>query len=290
LQYRLVALDIDGTLLNSAGKVSPRMRAAVAAAQRAGLLVTLATGRRYVTTRHLVDELDLQIPIIIQTGALVTEALSGRRLYDNPLPAGAAAEALRILLARGLQPIVYENAVLDQHLVTGPESHDSRGAHAYFAGNPELVRRLPHADLLSAAGVGETPLELAVIDALPPLQGVVPLLTMAGCRTIISYSGNLDSYFMEVFKATCSKGNALRWLAARCAVSMDETVAIGDNFNDVEMLDAAGLGVAMGNAEEAVKAYANAYTLSNDEDGAALIIEQILAGEPVGAALPRRTG
>jgi Cof subfamily protein (haloacid dehalogenase superfamily) len=283
LDYRLVALDIDGTLLTSTAKVSPRMREAIRAAQRAGLLVTLATGRRYVTTRHLVDELELQLPIIVQTGALITEALTGQRLYENPLPAGAAREALQILLAQRLQPIVYENAVLDQHLYTGPADHDSPGARAYFAGNPELIRRLPHPELLSASGVGETPLELAVIDALAPLQRAAPLLTMAGCRTILSYSGNLDSYFMEIFKATCSKGDALLRLAGMYSVSMAETVAIGDNFNDVEMLEAAGLGVAMGNAEELVKGYANALTLSNDEDGAALVIEQILAGDPVGA-------
>src|SRR5438876_598883 len=124
--FRLIALDIDGTLLTSQATISPRMKAAIAAAQEAGVLVS----------------------------------------------------------------------------------------------------RLPHDALLQADGVSGTPLELAVIDALPPLERAAPLLTMAGCRTIISYSGTLDSYFMEVFKATCSKGEALRRLAGRCGVPMAETVAI----------------------------------------------------------------
>ncbi|GAC1407216.1 MAG: Cof-type HAD-IIB family hydrolase [Chloroflexota bacterium] len=280
--YRLVALDIDGTLLTSNAVVSPRTRASIAAAQAAGILVTLATGRRYVTTLHLVEQLELRLPAIVQTGALVVQPPAGERLYDNPMPEGAAHEALRILLDQGLQPIVYENAVLEQRLYTGPAEYDSRGARDYFEGNPELIRRLPHDAMLMAEGVGGTPLELAVIDALAPLQRVVPLLTMAGCRTIISYSGTLDSYFMEVFRATCSKGAALRWLAAYCGVDMAETVAIGDNYNDVEMLQAAGLGVAMGNAEAEVKECADVLTLSNDQDGVAAVLDQIMAGTSIG--------
>ena len=134
----------------------------------------------------------------------------------------------------------------------------------------------------TSAFVGGTPLELAVIDELPPLQLVIPRLTMAGCRTIISYSGTLDCYFMEIFKASCSKGDGLRWVADYCGVEMSETVAIGDNFNDVEMLQAAGLGVAMGNAEPEIVKYADVVTLTNDEDGVAAVLEQIIAGVVVG--------
>jgi Cof subfamily protein (haloacid dehalogenase superfamily) len=283
VRRRLIALDIDGTLLNPQGVVSPRMSAAIAAAHEAGLLVTLATGRRYVTTSHLIEQLELRLPVIVQTGALIVTADGGDLLYENPMPTGAAREALRILLDQGLQPIVYENKVRSQFLYTGLAEYDSRGAHQYFEGNPTLVRRLPYDALLGSEGVEGSPLELAVIDALEPLQRVVPLLTMARCRTIMSYSGNLDSYFMEIFSVDCSKGHALRHVAELLDVPMEDTVAIGDNYNDVEMLQMAGLGVAMGNAEPAVKDQAHTVTLSNDEDGAALVIEQLLAGEPVGA-------
>lgn len=282
MRYKLVALDIDGTLLNSESALSERMRSAVRAAHDAGLIVTLATGRRYVTTRHFVRELNLREALILQTGALIVDPHTGQPLHENPLPPGAAEEALRIIVSQGLQPIIYQDAVHEQHLYTGPQEHDSRGASAYFAGNPDTVRRLPHEQLLHAEGVGGAPLELAVIDDLPPLERAVPLLQLAGCRTIISYSGNLDSYFMEVFGATCSKGEALARLAGWRGLTLADTVAVGDNYNDVEMLAMAGLGVAMGNAVDEVRAHARASTLTNDEDGAALVIEQILSGAPIG--------
>lgn len=273
MRYKLLVCDIDGTLLTSAGTLTDRTRNAVQRARVAGLRVTIATGRRYMTAKPIIDALDIVEPVIVQTGALIFDAHNQIILSTTPLPAGVAREAITLLVSERLQPIVYENNVFSQHLYTGPERYDSPGARLYFAGNPELIIRRPYARLVPP----DNALQLAVIDDIEQLDRVVSHLQLAGCRILTSYSGNLDSYFMEVFHASCSKGSALHTLANHLGLEMDEIVAVGDNLNDIEMLAMAGLGVAMANAVPQAMSTATRTTLSCDEDGVATLIDEILA-------------
>lgn len=298
-RYRLVVSDIDGTLLDSSSRLRATVFDAVARARRAGIYVTVATGRRYATTAPIVEQLGLlahdststagapangaaRVPVILQTGALVVAADGNTVHYRNPLPHADARRAATVLIERGLQPIVYEDRVHEQRLITGPPERDSRAARQYLSGNPELVERRPYAALIPA----HDPLELAVIGDREPLAAAIPFLALAHCRTILSYSANLDSYFMEVFHESCTKGNATAFLAHRLGVDLAQVVCIGDNWNDVEMLAMAGCGVAVANAAPGIAPYARRLAPANDQDAVATVLEQILAGEEPGAPNP----
>ncbi|HWE62399.1 MAG TPA: HAD family hydrolase [Chloroflexota bacterium] len=300
-RYRMVVADIDGTLLDSSAKITPRVAAAIERARRAGLYFTLATGRRYVTTKPILEQVALPAdeimstaerspshdlralpPVILQTGAMVVSADGDEVLFRNPLPRADARRALVVLVTLGLQPIAYEDRVHEQRLFSGPAERDTRGARQYLSGNPHLVMRRPYEDLLPEGD----PLQLAVIGDREPLDAAIPYLTMARCRTILSYSANLDSYFMEVFHKTCNKGHATELLARRLGFGMDQVVCMGDNWNDVEMLAMAGCGLAVGNAAPGIAPHARRLAPSNDEHAVAVILDQILAGEEPGVPNP----
>jgi len=231
----------------------------------------VATGRRYLTTLPVLESLaephgvpslhaqdgerqtlrgvaDLP-PVVLQAGAMVVSADGRQILYRDPMPGEDARRAIAALVGLGLQPIVYEDQVLEQRLATGPSEFDSAGARRYFEGNRGLMLRLAYEELAT----GADPLQLAVIGERGPLEAAVPLLELAHCRTIISYSEGLDSYFMEVFHHTCNKGQAVAHLAGQLGLEMAQTVCIGDNWNDVEMLAMAGCGLAVANAAPGIE-------------------------------------
>jgi Cof subfamily protein (haloacid dehalogenase superfamily) len=272
LRYKLLALDVDGTLLTSRGTISPATQAALVRARARGLLITLATGRRLATVRQQVEELGIQSPLILQSGAQIVDPRGGEALYSNPLPPGQAAAAVRIAVEEGVQPILYEDRAVAQHMLIGPREWDSAPMGPYVAARPALVRRLPYDEL---AATGEA-LQLAVIDRLPVVRRVAARLQLAHCRTLVSYSATLDAYFLEVFHEKCSKGEALRHLASSLGIPLGQVVAVGDNYNDEEMLRVAGLGVAVANAEPEILAVADKIVPSNDEDGIAALVDELL--------------
>jgi Cof subfamily protein (haloacid dehalogenase superfamily) len=234
--------------------------------------VTLATGRRLSTARAQIAALGITLPVVLQTGAQIVDPTTGQLLYCNPVPRADAAAAVRLLVAQRLQPILYENTVRDQHLFIGPPEYDSPALRLYIAERPDLVRRLGYDDLVQV----DAPLELAAIDALEALEPAAAQVTSVHCRTLLSYSPRLDAYFLEILHASCSKGDALQRVAQRLGIAMSEVIAVGDNYNDREMLQMAGLGVAMANAEPEILALADHVTASNDEDGIAHLVDQLL--------------
>ncbi|MDB5058422.1 MAG: family phosphatase [Chloroflexi bacterium] len=304
-RYRMVVSDIDGTLLNSESEVTDAVRAAVAEARRAGVIFTLATGRRYATTEKILRELDLlpdgapldldglvrdsraaqaliSPPIVLQTGAVVVSADGHQLLFRDPIAHEDAQYVLRTLLSAGLQPILYEDRIPHQRLYTGPEEFDSPGARQYLSNNPHLVVRVPYDELI----VEGDQLQIVVVDRREVLEPVMPRLEFAHCRTLLSYSGALDSCFMEVFHKGCTKRRAVERLAQHLGFGIEDTVCIGDNWNDIEMLAGAGCGVAVSNAEPGVSPFARRITVSNDEDAVAVVLRDILAGREPGQANP----
>ncbi len=297
----MLVSDIDGTLLTSKPDLSPSVQAAVRRARQAGIIVTIATGRRFATTEGLLRDLDLfgplgpkpirtapleaaieSPPVILETGAIVSSADGRDVLYRDPLPLAAGKQALRILVEAGLQPIAYEDRVIGQRLFTGPVEYDSPSAREFLSRNPDLVVRVPYSRLTTAV----EPVHIVVVDTFARVEPVLPRLELADCRTLISYSANLDSCFLEVFHGDCSKGRAVEWLAAYFGLSLEHVVCIGDNWNDVEMLAMAGCGIAVANSEPGVVPYARRTTVSNDEDAVAVVLRQMLGDEEPGVPNP----
>jgi Cof subfamily protein (haloacid dehalogenase superfamily) len=270
-QIRMLVIDIDGTLLNPDGKISAATLAAVQAAQQAGIIVTLATARRYCNTRQIADELGLRIPLILYDGAMMVEHPRGTILHRETLASALAQQAVDILVRHGVQPVVHPDMGLDEQIWTGPAECDTLWLEAYFTVYSAMVRRMPYAQL--CAGQPD-PLRVVAFDSEETVLRVSPEIAALDCSWTSIKRGNYGSAELVVMRAGCSKASGMAALARQFGVPLNQVMAIGDNNNDIEMLRRAGWGVAMGQSSPAVTAAARAVTASNAQDGVARAIER----------------
>lgn len=265
--YRLIAVDVDGTLLDSAHTLSPRVRRSVRAARRSGMHIALATGKLLRSVADLVDELDLDGPQITCNGAAIMSARDGETLEFWPLEESASSAALRAI--READPTLgiawYTTDTIYTDAPRGPLD-DILGAYHEppIRHVPQLDHTLPPPAKLLVTG---TPERLAALRAAvtPRLTGITQIMTTT-------------PDFLEFFGLTIDKGVALQTIMRSMGVTRDEVVALGDGENDMPLLAAAGASVAMANAVPALRGQARFVTASNDADGVALVIESILAG------------
>jgi len=267
----LLVIDIDGTLLNPKGEITPSTRAAVQAAQQLGIVVTLATARRYCNTSQVADDLGLTGPIILYDGALIVQHPQATILASRTLKAAIAQEAVNVLARHGIQPVVHPNSGLAEEIWTGPAELDNLWIDAYFAAFPERMRRMPY-DTLCAGH--PDPLRVVAFTAEEAIPPVIPEISALNCTWTTIKRGSYNSAELVVMDRGCSKASAVATLVASLGISLQAVMALGDNNNDSEMLKTVGWGVAMGQAPESVKSAADAVTASNWEDGAAQAIER----------------
>jgi hypothetical protein len=262
LPYRFLALDLDDTLLNDKGHISPRNSAAIRAAQARGVVVTLATGRMYRSARVFAEELGVVVPLITYNGALVKDN-AGRVYLDRPLPLTAARIALNVARKHD----VHVNLFLDDELYVDRDDEWTERYRRSSGVNPHFVSDLE--DVLTRA-----PNKVLFIAEPERLQSLRPELTARlGSEARVTSS---KPTFLEIIHPEVSKRSGIEYLLAFFGICPEEAVAVGDNYNDLEMIDLAGLGVAMGNAPPEVKAKADYITASNTEDGVAQVIEKFI--------------
>lgn len=275
---RLVVLDVDGTLLDSTGTLRPRVIDAVRAVQTAGCLVTLATGRRLRSARPVARDLGITAPLILHGGALIVEPESGRIRRDVHLATEQAGEAVARLTARGWQPIIYGNGYQAERLYSGPPERDDAIVRRYLTAFPEFVTRLPLPELRRVPD----PLGLGVLGDPERLAEAERLTAgIPGCRSFVTAFQRFGSHLLEVVSADCSKGSAIAWFCREYGLLRESVLAIGDHRNDLEMIEAAGFGVAMGDAPPAVQDAADAVTVTADDDGVALALERYVLQQSV---------
>ncbi|HEU0002333.1 MAG TPA: Cof-type HAD-IIB family hydrolase [Ktedonobacteraceae bacterium] len=275
-RIKMLVIDIDGTLLNPEGKISAPTRAAVQAAQQAGIIVTLATARRYCNTGPVADELGLQIPLILYDGAMIVQHPQGSILHRQTLSAAIGQQAVNILLRHGVQPVVHPDTGLNEEIWTGPADFDNLWLDAYFTTYPDMLRRMPYARLCAGQ---DDPLRVVAFDAEEAILSVSPEIAALDCSWTSIKRGNFGCAELAVMHAGCSKASGVAALAQLFDLLPGEVMAIGDNNNDIRMLQCAGWGVAMGQAPLAVKAAARAVTASNAGDGVARAIERYALGD-----------
>jgi len=281
---RLVAIDIDGTLLPTFSQsISPRNAQALRAAQRAGITVAIATGRRTAYTAPLLEGLGLRadMPLITSNGA-VTRTLGGDPLDRSHLQARVARELCGLLRPFGTLVFTFDIVGRGELVL-----EDFEQAHQRIALWVEANR-----DAIEVV----SPLESGLPDGNDPIQGMVTggVERMREAEKALR-SSNLTSFctavrteypardlsIVDLLPPGVSKGWALERLAARLGIDRKETMAIGDNWNDVNMLEWAGQAVLMGNAAQDLRAMAklNGWKQAppNDEDGVAVTLERALS-------------
>ena len=269
---RLLAIDVDGTLLDSRGRLPDVHRDALVEATARGIEVALVTGRSFHFTRPVLDLLPLPLTLICNNGAIVKS-----REGDTMMRHLLAREAARQVLAetRHLEDsvaIVFDRPDERQIVFERMDwSHPNR--RGYYEKNKAYIAEAPAplADMLI-----EDPIQVMFNGSVEPMRALAARLRampIAGrfAVAITEYEPR-DFSLVDVNGAGCSKGTTLaRWVASR-GLRAEEVMAVGDNLNDVEMLDFAGTAVVMGNATDALKARGYRLTGSNDEGGLATAI------------------
>ena len=267
---RLLAVDIDGTLLDSRGRLPDLHRDALVEVAASGVEVALVTGRSFHFTRPIADLLPIPLTLIVNNGALVKKA-DGTTGLRNLLPRDVARRILEATRAyEDSVAIVFDRAADDDERQIVFERMDWAHPHrrGYYEKNRAFIAQAPAplADMLT-----EDPVQVMFNGSVAPMRALVDALRSLPesdryTVAITEYEPR-DFSLVDVNASNCSKGTTLaRWATAR-GWTRDEVMAVGDNLNDVEMLDFAGTAVVMGNASDAVKTRGYELTGTNDEGG-----------------------
>jgi hypothetical protein len=273
LPIRLIALDIDGTIIGDDHEITTRTIHAVRAAMERDVAVSLVTGRMVSSAMRFATELGLTGPIVGYQGGLIramplpdTRRL-GKLLLHTPLPAEAARGIVAWTRAQGLDPHVnhLERFILRADDPRADDYSAFMGARAELV--PDLLEAIDH-PVTKILAVGEPPV---------PVE-VAPL-----ART--EFAGRADvtishPRFLEFVAPGVSKGRAIRFLARRLRIPLAATLAIGDQWNDLEMLAEVGHGTAMPSAPPEVRAAARYVAPPLEEDGAARMIVDLVLASP----------
>ncbi len=267
--YKLLAVDLDGTVLPNQGAISNRVKGAIRRAQDAGIVVTVATGRTFPSTLVFAEQLGVaDAPLICYQGALIKHPVTGEVLFEERLSSDVMRDAILYARRHDLHLNVYtdDETYMERYESAGRlYTAVSRHAHTAVSDLLEILDRRPTKCIF----VSETK---EATDALLP-----KLKAEFAERMRVVRSHDL---LIEAGPPGATKGTALARLAAHLGVTQAQTAAIGDNDNDVDMIAWAGLGLAMGNATPDVLAVARIVLPSVWEDGAAYGIEHyVLNGD-----------
>lgn len=265
MNYKMVAIDMDGTLLTPELKISGKTIEAVRKVIDSGVIVTLSTGRMYPAALPFALELQLDVPLITCNGALIKCSRTGKEYHKKALSREHCMEILEYSISSDLNISLYKD---DDIYTNGPYN-------LYIHEEIDKTEPLIVNDLKS------------VVD-----DSIIKIMVSSKNKSALEYHSNTISksykdilniyfslpWFVEVVHKEANKKHALEYLSRHFNIKKEEIIAIGDNFNDMEMMQYAGLGVAMGNAPDYLKEAADYVTRSNDEDGVRHVLEKFILG------------
>lgn len=278
-RIRLLALDIDGTLTDPSFQVPARNIAALRAAHEAGIEIILATGRRHDYALPIAKELGFPVWLISSNGALIRSCVS-ETFFTNHLPARTALELIQYMNEfRGHAVLTFDrpaNVPGNDSLVLESADELNRTVSRWLEVNRPYIKFVsPLEDALT-----EDPLQAMYCGRVALMELLQKRLSQADFLDKITIMrtqyDQRDLCILDILNRECSKGHALKRWAAERGISREQIMAIGDNHNDLEMLEFAGVAVVMENASNELKQNGWMVTGSNAESGVAQAVEQIL--------------
>ena len=265
---KLVALDLDGTLVEPLKPVRPRVVASVRAAQAAGVRVTLVTGRMFVGAEPFVRLLSIEGPIVCYQGAVIADALTGRFERKIALPNAIALRIYEAAKPRGYHVQFYRD---DRFYVERRNTYSD--LYARISGSePIVVPSLPAA----FAGRDSTKVNIVTEPDKTP-ECLALMKDVCGDDAYVTRS---NPEFVEMLSPKVDKGVTLALVASELGIAIEDVLAIGDSYNDLPLLRTAGFGVAMGSGPPELKAEADAVVGDVEHDGVAEAIERFVLAPP----------
>ena len=276
-RIRLLALDIDGTLLDGRGELRPRTAKAIARAVEAGIRPVLCTGRRYRRALPVAAMLGLDAPLVCNSGALIKGVHDGRTLWRADFDPLLTREVFDLFRDHDEPTVGFADRhpadydfVVAQHATGRPmfdEYVDINRAHVRIDPDWSCLEE-PH---FHVCAIGVRPKMLLLESAVIERLGI-------RVQTFVQKSPSYSGTMCEVLRGDASKWVAILHLAELWGITAAEICAVGDDMNDLPMIAGAGFGVAMAHAPKVVRDAADHVTLGNDDDGVAILIEDLLLG------------
>jgi Cof subfamily protein (haloacid dehalogenase superfamily) len=283
MPVRLIALDIDGTLLDSHWKLPEANRLAIEEAARRGIEVALVTGRRYDFAMPVARELDVPITMIVNNGALV-RSHDGKTHLRYVLPAETARRVLQLTIPwRDGTALIFDRLHENQLMLETLDPNDTM-RYSYYSRNRDFIGvAKPLESCLT-----EDPIQVMFSGPVAEMRKAEALLREAPFAEeyilAVTVYESKDFAMIDVLNPISTKGVALAEWAALRGIAREDVLAIGDNHNDLEMLTFAGIPVVMGNGVSALKGFGWHQTTSNDEGGVAAAIEHFALREAASCA------
>jgi len=278
----MIAMDIDGTLLDSSGRVSQENARTIAQAESRGIEIVLVTGRRYDFARPIADSVPCDLHFIVNNGAVI-KSKDGVTDLRHLLPQDTARKVLEATAEFRSGAAVIFDRPREMQVVMEEVDWDHPVRGRYLRRNREYIGIVsPLTDCLN----GTDPIQVGYADSCKKLRSAVKVLEnlpIAEEYTLaLTEYESRDLSILDVLRRGVSKGAALEEWTRRRGIAREEVMALGDNWNDREMLEFAGLPIVMGNSVEELKTRGWAVTLSNDESGVAEAIRThvLRAGAP----------
>ncbi|HHT65473.1 MAG: Cof-type HAD-IIB family hydrolase [Caldicoprobacterales bacterium] len=263
MNYRLIAIDLDDSLLGNDLKISEANRKALFAARKKGVHITIATGRMLDSALPYIHELNISIPVITYQGAYLKDTQTGDTLIKKSVPMDYTQKIIEECKKQNLHLQVYNESTY----FFEKENYYSRLYHKATGIQGEEAK-----DLIGV--LQEEPIKLIIIDEQQKIARLSQYFEEQFgdvLQVLIS-----KPIYLEFTNKEATKGNALAKLGEMLEIPREEIIAIGDSYNDISMIEYAGLGIAMGNAPDHVKSYAQYVTKGNDESGIADAIRRFI--------------
>jgi Cof subfamily protein (haloacid dehalogenase superfamily) len=285
---KLLALDLDGTLLDSRGQIPDQNRQAIREAEGAGVLVTIATGRRFRDARPVGLELELNAPLVTHNGALLKYAESLETVAASLLDLNTTREIVRVGKQFGGNALVSADPHSKGTLLYDKISDDNIPLKRYLDWSERLhgdeaQEAVMHVDDLHEALPDHEVIHISFSGACEPMKHMLAFLNdeLTNSVTILpTIYPHLDFTLIDILPADASKGTGIEKLATINGLTADNVMAIGDNFNDLGMLEFAGTPVVMGNADADLLNRPEFYkTDNNNEGGVAAAIRRFILKE-----------
>lgn len=278
-KYKLIALDIDGTLADSDGKITARTKETIHRVAQTGATIVVATGRRFITAKPRVLQLEFPEVLLAAHNGAILKRLNGELLHHQLLPCAVAKKVVQISRELGLRPVVFEGTQDAANLFVEDYGNELDAWELGYL--QENAAHLKWVDNLATDLPGDV---IEVISVVPAKQAheIAALFQQrlnGQVKPILVIINNGRHAFLGLSHAKVGKDLPLRYLAEQMEITPSEILAIGDNYNDLDMLQFAGTGVIMENADDALKQHGFYATASNDADGVAVALERFVLRE-----------
>lgn len=285
--YRMIAIDLDGTLLSPTGEVTPRARQAVHRCLSAGLLVCFATGRNWTESQAVLEAVDHYPTAVFVGGAMVIDTRHRQTIHRTLMGPTLAAELCQFLEAQGHAALALQDTASAgvDYLISGdvPLDEATRQWMSVTQAKVKSVGRL-------AEQSHEHTIRVGICASKEEIEKVKTALASSFGQRVVYQNLLVPAYgveVLEVFDPAVNKWEGILHVARRHGISAEQIVAIGDDVNDIPMIQNAGLGVAMGNARPPVLAVARRVIGANHDEGLAEFLEELVESHAV-QPLPER--